>query len=331
MSLLDLEPATPWLPTAVSAVTAAGLVLLARCGARGLGGRTIWVARAGVLVAAALLVLGPHVGARTATYVEQLDRQVILAVDRTASMSAVDQTSRSRLDVAVRDIRDIVGQADGTFALVTWGRRPQLTVPFTDDTDAVARRAGLIEAEAPAAGVGSSTNRPLSTLARLVELAGQEHPERATYLIVMSDGEDTATGPRRSYAPLADGLAGGLVIGYGSGAGAVVPLEPTNSGQAGADDVVTDPRTGRAVLSRRDEENLRRVASELGVTYRPREAAGLDAAVMTALEPETKIRQTTISQSISWLIALLLLGCLLPDLRRLALSAREIRDLERPA
>lgn len=320
---LTFEPVVPW--PLVAAVVAVGLPLLLLAAVRRhRGARGLWLVRSGALLAAAALALGPHLGTAPTTYLDRPDVQVVVALDRTSSMAVRDDPSEpSRLDRAARDVLHVARAGDGHVAVVTWGQRARVRLPFTTDRRALARSLRVVRTELPVAGVGSSVTRPRDVLRRVLRDAVSEHPDRATYLLLVTDGEDTDPGDRGSYRSVGRLLAGGLVVGYGSPTGGPVPLDPERPDGA----VATDPETGGPAISRLDEQNLRRVAGQLDVGYLAGDDPGAVEAIIEALEPPPVEVAASHPESVAWLVALLLLGLLLPDLRRTCLGARELRDL----
>lgn len=290
-------------------------------------GRAHWLLRAGLLGLVALAALGPQVGTEAISYRVRPQAQVVVALDRTASMSARDGTTtgRSRLELARADLAALAALVPAPIALVTWATRARIVEPFTTDDIALGRAVNLVDTERPAASVGSRVDRPLATVQRLVSQATAEHPDRPTYLVLLSDGEDTAPGQPDSYAVLKGELAGGVVVGYGSDAGAPVPLTPGDP-----QPVVPDPRTGRPALSRRDPANLRRVARQLGGAYTGREDVASWRQVVPLLTPsEEDVVGPARPRDLTWVIGLALLLLLLPEVRGASRSLREVLALRK--
>ena len=320
---LSWEPMVPRLLVVVVAGLALALIVFAAVRRR--GGRRPWLLRAGMVVGAALAVLGPHAGHGSPTYQQRPETQVIVALDATASMAVGDQSGSSRWQQAVADLTALAEVHDASFALVTWGSDARLAVPSTTDSGALGRTVGAMETEQPVEGVGSRLDRPLAVLTRVISQATAQHPERATFLLLLSDGENTASGAQRTFAPLAPRLSGGLVLGYGSEAGGVVPLEP-----GAASGVVPDPSTGQPAVSRREPENLEEVAAQLGVRYRGREDVGTVAEVAAALEPAPRaVVGARSPRDVTWFLGLVLLALAAVELRATSRSLRELRGLRR--
>jgi Ca-activated chloride channel family protein len=84
-------------------------------------------------------------------------------------------------------------------------------------------------------------------------------------VFLLTDGEQTVQPAPRSFARLDPAVAGGAVLGYGTEDGARMRV------YVGRDQTATlyihDYDSGADAISRIDEENLRRLAEQLGVTY----------------------------------------------------------------
>jgi len=323
---LVLRPLASWplivVPIAVALVAVLALAVLRRGTSR-----WIWLARAGVVILLGLSALGPHVGSERVTYLRPPDFQVILAVDRTASMAVRDVGGSSRLERAARDLTGLQQLLDAPVALVTWGLQARVVAPFTTDSRFLSRSLSFVETERPVKGVGSSIDRPRDTLARLLEQARLEHPGRETVVVIVGDGENTVAEPQRSYARLADDVAGGLVVGYGTEAGGPIPLDPADPDDARS--FVPDPSSGGPAISRRGADNLRRVASELGVEYLGWEDLPSLAEVSAGLTPEPRAEGTSSPSDVTWAVGLALLVLLAAELRTAASAIREATRLGR--
>ena len=94
-------------------------------------------------------------------------------------------------------------------------------------------------------------------------------------VFLMADGENTneaAAEPTASFAPLADLVDGGAVLGYGTPQGGTMrTYDGTSNTGPGTDaPYIIDPATGEPAVSMIDEGELRTVAADLGVEYEHR-------------------------------------------------------------
>ena len=290
----------------------------------------IWQVRVAMVVLGLLLSFRPGIGDDDVETVPAgSDLEVLLVVDQTVSMSALDYAGvRSRLEGVREDFSEIVEQLpDSRFALIRFGKTSRVELPFTTEADELLEAIAGLGREPLLAGVGTTVDRPLDDMTTLLRRSAEQHPDRRRILVFASDGEVTAAGSRqRSFAGLEGYLDGGAVLGYGSEAGGLMPTggEPPWT-------FVRDLRTGRDALSRLDEENLQRIAHELGVEYAHRTSpGGLDDWVQ-ALRRGTpgQDEEPGHKYELYWVLALLILGLawyeLRHDLREFLAARQELR------
>lgn len=237
--------------------------------------------RAGLGIAVAGLVgiglAGPTAVEESPTLSSNIE--IVLAVDRTGSMAAEDGPDNApRLDALKRDIATVIDTApEARYAVVTWDSSSRVELPFTTDTSAVASFADALHQEISEFSVGSTVERPVAEIYALLRSAADERPANVRYLIIMTDGEDTATsefgdgeldsgefGEAGGWGSLAPLLDGGLVVGYGTEEGG--PMKIFRAGGEGTTegDYMED-EGGQTAISKMDPEGLKRVADLLDV------------------------------------------------------------------
>jgi Ca-activated chloride channel family protein len=277
---------------------------------------------------AALLALLTGLGNRpepAARHRPQLD--VLLAVDRTTSMSAVDDPTGSRITAARRDLLallDDLGAVD--VAVSTFGRDAQLELPLTSDRTAIADAVRALQVEPATVGSGSSLDRAVSLLVDQldqIDELDQATPdsEHRTVVIVVSDGEATTATDVRPFAEVGERVQAAVVLGYGTAEGGVMPVrrldvDGGNAREVAAGPLVPDPLTAAPAVSRLDPGTLQQVADQLGGTYVHPDgsqdladtAAALSAAAYADLSPTEPRRE------LRWVWALLLLLLTVPEL-----------------
>ena len=291
----------PWCPPWLILALAVPLVVLVLLRHRRRG-----LVRAGIVALLALAAAGPQLGAEAVVYRERPDAQVLVALDRTASMGVTDQHGRARLAAAVDDLRAILADSQAPVAVVTWGDGPRQALPFTTDTPQVLRTLDAVTPQPPVSGIGSRIDVPLPTLRAVARRSGS----RELYVVLLSDGENTEPGTPHSYAPLGRLTAGGVVVGYGSRAGGPIPLGEGRPGFVPALDGRGD------AVSRRDDADLRRVAQQLGVPYRVRSEVSSPAQLAALLVPPYRdVPGPTVRHDVTWAVGLLLLLLVVWELR----------------
>ncbi|UMG93449.1 hypothetical protein [Nocardioides sp. TF02-7] len=134
-------------------------------------------------------------------------------------------------------------------------------------------------------------------------------------VVFVSDGENTADGAdQASFEQLADLVDGGVVLGYGTADGARMPEADDLSEDEG---YVYDFETNDDAISRIDEENLQRVADEMGIDYVHRTGPGGMAAIADGFEASYSLdgEGRTAQNDLTWVFGLVLLGLVLLELR----------------
>lgn len=253
----------PWPAVlAVVALVAAGLVVL-----RHRGGRRQAVPRRRLVLALVLVAvaLRPVVGtSTTVSYSSGVD--VVIMIDRTASMAAEDHAGgRTRLEGMKDDLARLVASVEGSrFAVVVFDNGARVALPYSTDAAAVVSLADAIGWREAAFGTGSDIAAGVPVAQALLERSHAERPEVGRYLVYVGDGEQTIEAPPGSFAPLSPFVDGGLVLGYGTASGGVMRE------REGSDTYVT--HGGERATSVIDQDNLRRIAEEVGVPYRHRTA-----------------------------------------------------------
>jgi Ca-activated chloride channel homolog len=276
----------------------------------------VWRVRVLMVLVVGLILLRPGFGeAEGAEAAPGSDLEILLVVDRTTSMSALDFAGvRSRMEGVRADLDEIVAALPNSrFALITFGRDAELEVPFTSDAEPVFEAVDALAREPLLAGTGSRVDRPLGLMNDVLRRASQSHPDRRQVVVFASDGEVTAPKPpQRSFAKLAAYVDAGAVFGYGTATGGFMP-----TGGAPPWTFVRDPATREDARSRIDEANLRGIADQLDVSYAHRVApGGLDDWADNLRRGEgVPDRESAAKYQLYWMLALLLAGLALAELR----------------
>jgi len=179
---------------------------------------------------------------------------LLLAVDLSASMQALDMTTASKMSSRLDATKDVVGkfvkgrQGDRV-GLITFGESAYLHVPLTLDTLSVSK---MLEDIAPgmagnATAIGDAIGLAVRTL--------RDRPEGSRVLILLTDGEDIAS----SIAPLE---AAKLAVQYG------IKIYTVGIGKKGAVPFPTNFGYQMVKVSI-DEELLKEIADMTGGQYFP--------------------------------------------------------------
>jgi Ca-activated chloride channel family protein len=244
------------------------------------------------------------------------DIEVLVVVDRTRSMSALDYQDGPRIYGAQRDLAELADALpQARFALLTFGRYVTLELPFTSDPAAFDTAIETLQLEGPFDGSGSEADRPLEDMQETLVRADEQHPDRRRIVVYVGDGENTADGEQTSFAELEDLVDGGIVLGYGTEEGARMPEADDLSTDDG---YLYDQDAGEDAISRIDEDNLRTIADELGIDYAHRtEPGGMRdiAGDFEATYAADDREDAPAKHDLTWLFGLILLGLVLLELR----------------
>lgn len=273
--------------------------------------------RIGIVVALILVLMHPGFGsARVPTQVTDL--QLLVVVDRTRSMAAIDYDGKApRIDGVRQDLRSLADALPGArFALITFGFDARLELPFTTDANAFDAEVDTMKLERPTAGTGSSLDRPKRELIQVLEDAKAQYPERRQVVVFVSDGENTSPVPPTSMADAGQYVDDGVVLGYGTTDGAPMPNAEDLSG---SDGYLFDPAKHQTAISHEDPDALKKLADELGVRFVQRDRPGGMAEIAQAFQASSVIAAgsdaDTHAHDLTWLFGLVLLGLVLIELR----------------
>ncbi|KRB76846.1 hypothetical protein ASE01_08715 [Nocardioides sp. Root190] len=280
---------------------------------------TLLVARRiGIAVAFVIVLLRPGIGqADVATQLADVD--VLVVLDRTRSMAALDHDGRQpRITGVQADLDELSAELPGArFALLTFGAEARLTLPFTTDVAAFGTAVETIDLERPNEGDGSSATRAVTEAVAVLERAAEQRPERRRIIVVVGDGEDTTSADGdQSFSEVADLVVGGAVLGYGTTEGASMPASDDLDDDLG---YVEDPDTGGTAVSRADPDNLEEIADQLDVRFLQRSAPGgidevVDSFGTSYVDGERGAGRPA-AHELTWLFGLVLLGLVLLELR----------------
>jgi len=229
-----------------------------------------------VLLAAIFLLIGasrPQLGSRILE-TRQRGIDVVIAVDVSLSMQARDIVP-SRRERAGQEILSLLDRLHGDrIALVSFAGAAFLQCPLTLDRGAIRMLLPLLDpgvAPEPGTNLADAITRSVG--------AFQEDPRRGRAVILLTDGEAHDGDLDAAIEEAKRARARICAIGIGKTQGEPIPL-PARAG-TGAD--YKKDRQGQMVLTRLDEEPLRRVCQATGGTYVRAEAGSASSRVAQAL------------------------------------------------
>jgi len=261
----------------------------------------------GTVLFTAVALAGPKYGYRWQE-IRQQGVDIIIALDCSRSMTAAD-IQPTRLERAKREVFDLLAMLKGDrVGLVAFAGTAFLQCPLTLDYDAFNLFLNSLSPDYLPVG-GSDITGALATA--LDSFDPKSASDKAVILI--TDGENTGGGePLEAAETLKDNKIKLFCIGVGSSDGVPIP-EP--------DGGFKKDRAGQIVLSRLDENTLKKMAVVTGGTYVRSVAGDMDLDAIYTGEIRRKMEAQTVSSGrkqvwedrFQWPLALALL-CLVAEL-----------------
>lgn len=232
---------------------------------RGRGLRlSLW---AGSAVCAIVALANPVWGIE-AELIEARGTAVVLVMDVSASMDALDLVP-SRLERAKIAALDILAGGHGDlFGLVLFAGEAFVQFPLTSDVETAA---GFVQSARSAVITrqGTAIEAALSLALDVID----ERVSGGAMIVLMTDGENQSGDPM---AAADEALRRGIpihVIGYGTPEGDVIPVYDETGAQVG----VKANAAREIVISRLDESALQSIAERAGGTYQRASETGIEA------------------------------------------------------
>lgn len=276
--------------------------------------------RIGIALTFILVLLRPGVGEADAP-TQLADVDVLVVLDRTRSMAALDFDDREpRINGVKADLVALAEDLPGArFGMLTFGAEARLVLPFSTDVTAFESAVDTVYLEGPQDGEGSRADRPVPELTEVLKRAEEQRPERRRVVVYVGDGEDTAEGQGSAdptFEDVADLIAGGIVLGYGTEQGATMPSSSDLDIDEG---YVLDPETNQSAVSKADLGNLEKIADELGVAFAHRTSTAGIAEIAESFEASYVDGEggdgLPAKHDLTWLFGLVLLALVLAELR----------------
>lgn len=190
---------------------------------------------------------------------------VLFVVDNTISMLAEDYGGNGRrMDAVKEDCKYITEQFPGaSFSVVAFGDSVQRMSPYTVDANMIIETIGLLQGQSKYYAQGTSLNDVMSAMEQMLD----EDRENYTILFFISDGEVTNSEKLKSYKGLDQYVDAGAVLGYGTEQGG--PMKTVDYMEEESEYLYyyDENYEEKLAISRIDEGNLKRIASDFGIDY----------------------------------------------------------------
>ena len=240
----------------------------------------------GIIVAGLLVIVGlrPMVpdGESTA-YHDNLD--LIFVMDNTLSMLAEDYNGSSRrIDAVINDVQYITKQLPGTYySLISFSNESTINLRSTTDTNAVATAVKTLHQTDAFYARGSTITIFKDDLAKLLQASVKKN-ERRRVVFIFTDGENTSEESLVSLSDLRQYIDDGAVLGYGTAQGGKMKVDEYGDGVYSYLEYYDENFYKTTAVSKIDETNLQKLATDLGVDYiHMQKSSDLDAKLADLL------------------------------------------------
>ena len=227
-----------------------------------------------------LALTGPQYGYRW----EEIERKgidIIIALDCSRSMLATD-IAPSRLDRAKREVFDLLHMLKGDrVGLVAFAGTAFLQCPLTQDYEAFNLFLNSLTPDYLPVG---GTDLQGAVQVAFSGFNAEDNSEKA--IILITDGESTSGNPVKAATTAGEGGVKLFCIGVGKDTGVPVP---------GAEGTFAKDRTGKIVVTRLDEETLKKMAVVTGGAYVRSVAGDMDLDAIYEQEIRGKMEASTLS------------------------------------
>ena len=202
------------------------------------------------------------------------DLGVLFVIDTSVSMRALDYNgNKERMDGIKEDCCHIVDELSGCkFSIITFGSEAKRVIPFTDDSDMVQAEIKAIQVESDNHAKGTSINTAKECLEKTLKTEkDNKNVNRDVIVFFITDGEITKEGEQlTTFANLKEYVSGGAVLGYGTTQGGKM-VNSTYEDEPQSDNYYIyyydDNYKKQTAISKLDENNLNRIAGDLGIEY----------------------------------------------------------------
>ena len=202
------------------------------------------------------------------------DLSVLFVIDTSVSMRALDyDMNKERFEGVVNDCCYIIDELSGSkFSIITFGDTAQRIIPFTNDSDMAQAEIKSIKLENDFYAKGSSMNIVKDVLEKTIKNEKERQNDNTKIIVFfITDGEITKENEKLdSFSNIGQYISNGAVLGYGTAEGGKM----VNSFHANNPNSIMyyiyyydDNHKMTTALSKLDENNLKQIATDLGIDY----------------------------------------------------------------
>ena len=192
---------------------------------------------------------------------------IIFVIDNTISMMAEDYNGNNkRMDAVRNDVKYIMNYLPSSnYSLITFDSKSYIRMPLTADKDTITVVLDTINAKKSYYSAGSNLTIFKKDLEQILKSSAKKNNHKRIVFLI-SDGENTSNSKLESLTSLKKLIDDGAVLGYGTLKGGYMKENNFDDEYEYIEDRSGDYPYPKAV-SKIDETNLKKFASELGVEY----------------------------------------------------------------
>lgn len=192
---------------------------------------------------------------------------VLFVIDNTISMLAEDYNGDGiRMDAVKKDCRYIMEQFPGaSFSVTTFGDGVKTLTPYTIDSQMITETIGLLNGQTELYATGTSLNEVMEEMEEILN----DGRKNCKIVFFISDGEIMNSDDLKSYPGLKKYVDTGAVLGYGTTKGGKMKALQYLSDEEEPEylEYYDENYDKQLAVSKIDEDNLKKIASDLGVSY----------------------------------------------------------------
>jgi len=199
---------------------------------------------------------------------------VLFVIDTSVSMRALDYNGdKERFEGVINDCCYIIDELSNCkFSIITFGDTAQRVIPFTADTDMVQAELKSINLENDYYAAGSSMNLVKGILEKTLKEENKRQNGNTKFVIFfVSDGEITKEGETlETFSNIKQYISNGAILGYGTQTGGKMISSLYKDEPSSPYYYIyyyDDNYNNITAISKIDENNLKKIASDIGVDY----------------------------------------------------------------
>lgn len=197
------------------------------------------------------------------------DYKVLFVIDNTISMLAEDEEydGITRLERVKEDLEHVVNRLEGaSYSVIKFDNEPRQMIPFTTDAQLCMQSIKSLKAQTSLYARGTSLAMLREPLIKILS----QFPDDNIYLFLITDGENTTEDDILPLNMVSNYIKGGAVLGYGTDRGGPMKVISFYGDENPPEYLMYYDESNyeyTEAISRIDEDNLKKIASELMVNY----------------------------------------------------------------